>query len=173
MAANRTGKSVLGAYEVTCHLTGWYPHWWEGKRFGGPVRVWCAGDTSQTVRDIIQKALLGPAGKPGIGMIPKKYLRGTPRKKPGMPEAIETAWVRHVSGLDSQVTFKSYEQGRKSFQGTELEFVWLDEEPPSDIYDECLTRTMTTDGLVLITATPLSGLTPFILSFLPDGRLPQ
>ena len=33
MAANRVGKSVGGAYEATCHLTGLYPHWWEGKRF--------------------------------------------------------------------------------------------------------------------------------------------
>src|SRR4029077_7285859 len=33
MAANRVGKTVVGAYEVTVHLTGEYPAWWEGKRF--------------------------------------------------------------------------------------------------------------------------------------------
>src|SRR5882762_9539208 len=28
MSANRIGKSELGAYETTCHLTGEYPPWW-------------------------------------------------------------------------------------------------------------------------------------------------
>jgi hypothetical protein len=30
MAANRVGKTVAGAFEATCHLTGRYPHWWKG-----------------------------------------------------------------------------------------------------------------------------------------------
>jgi len=34
LAANRIGKTEgLGAYEVTLHLTGRYPAWWEGRRF--------------------------------------------------------------------------------------------------------------------------------------------
>src|SRR6516165_12482645 len=33
MAANRVGKTVAGAFEVTCHLTGRYPHWWQESRF--------------------------------------------------------------------------------------------------------------------------------------------
>ncbi len=40
MAANRVGKTEgAGGYEMTCHLTGRYPHWWEGRRFSGPVRA--------------------------------------------------------------------------------------------------------------------------------------
>ena len=35
LAANQTGKTTAGAYEVTAHLTGIYPDWWEGKRFPG------------------------------------------------------------------------------------------------------------------------------------------
>src|SRR5882672_5491898 len=54
LAGNRVGKTLVGAYEATCHLTGSYPHWWTGRRFTRPVRVWAAGDTSKTVRDIIQ-----------------------------------------------------------------------------------------------------------------------
>jgi hypothetical protein len=30
MAANRAGKSTVGCYETTVHLTGRYPAWWEG-----------------------------------------------------------------------------------------------------------------------------------------------
>src|SRR6202050_1128299 len=33
MAANRVGKTVAGGFEATCHLTGRYPSWWEGRRF--------------------------------------------------------------------------------------------------------------------------------------------
>jgi len=64
MAANRVGKTVVGAYEMTCHLTGVYPHWWEGRRFDHAVDTWACGDTSETTRDIVQKELMGPLGSP-------------------------------------------------------------------------------------------------------------
>ena len=44
IAGNRTGKTTVAAYEVTCHLTGIYPEWWEGRRFDHPVKVWVAGE---------------------------------------------------------------------------------------------------------------------------------
>jgi phage terminase large subunit-like protein len=44
--------------------------------------------------------------------------------------------------------------------------VWLDEEVPKDVYDEALIRTMTTRGIVMMTFTPLSGLTELVISFL-------
>jgi phage terminase large subunit-like protein len=46
--------------------------------------------------------------------------------------------------------------------------VWFDEEPPQDIYTEGLMRTMTTQGVVIATFTPLSGLTDVALSFMPE-----
>lgn len=61
LAANRVGKTEgVGAYECTCHLTGQYPPWWEGRRFDKPVKIWACGDTSKTVRDILQEKMLGP-----------------------------------------------------------------------------------------------------------------
>ena len=36
------------------------------------------------------------------------------------------------------------------------------------IYSECLLRTMTTDGIVMLTFTPLLGLSDVALKFLPD-----
>jgi hypothetical protein len=58
-AANRVGKTVCGAYEVTAHTTGQYKDWWEGKRFNHPTHGWAAGDTNETTRDIIQKNYSG------------------------------------------------------------------------------------------------------------------
>ncbi len=44
MAANRVSKTLGGGgYEIACHLTGLYPHWWKGRQFEQPVRAWAAG----------------------------------------------------------------------------------------------------------------------------------
>jgi len=38
-----------------------------------------------------------------------------------------------------------------------------------EIYTEFVMRTLTTNGLVWLTFTPLMGLTPLVLEFLPGG----
>ena len=178
MAANRVGKTEgAGGYEMALHLTGDYPDWWEGRRFDEPVKAWAAGDTSQTVRDIVQFKLLGPINDLGTGLIPGDSIIDTKRRAGNVPDLIETVRVKHKSGGVSILTFKSYDQGREAFQGTEQNVVWLDEEPPSDVYSECLLRTMPTatftGGIVMLTFTPLRGLSDVVLSFLPDGRHPE
>jgi phage terminase large subunit-like protein len=171
MAANRVGKTEgAGGFEMTMHLTGRYPEWWAGRRFHHPVTALAAGDTVQTVRDILQKKLLGPLGSPGEGLVPAEDM-GEIRKKSGVAEAVEHVRVRHASGGESLLYFKSYDQRRTAFQGTELDVVWLDEEPPLDVYAECLLRTMTTGGVLMLTFTPLSGLSDVVMRFLPDGRI--
>lgn len=175
LAGNRVGKTEgVGAYETTCHLTGSYPAWWEGRRFPEPVKAWAAGDTSKTVREIIQDKLLGPMGAWGTGMIPADTILGEPRRRSGLADAVEIIYVRHVSGGHSTLVLKSYDQRREAFQGTAQDVIWLDEEPPLDIYVECLLRTMTSDGLVLLTFTPLKGMSKVILQFLhPEAETPK
>lgn len=176
VAANRVGKSLAGLYELVCHLIGEYPSWWEGRRFSGPIRAWAAGDTAKTVRDILQYKLLGPEGDHGSGVLPKIHLNRTTIKQ-GIPAAIETVYVSHCSGGESTLLLKSYDQRRESFQGTEQHVILLDEEPPLAIYAECLLRTMATSdfagGCILLTFTPLMGLSETVLSFLPSGEFPQ
>lgn len=176
LAANRVGKTEgVGGYEVSLHLTGQYPEWWTGRRFDRATHWWASGDTAKTTRDIIQTKLLGPPGdqyQQGTGMLPgDSILRTTP--KAGVADAVETIYVKHASGGTSVLQLKSYDQKRESFQGTEQDGIWLDEEPPLAIYTECLLRTMTTDGLVLCTFTPLEGLSETVLAFLPSGELPK
>ncbi len=178
LAANRIGKTEgVGAYELTLHLTGRYPHWWEGRRFDGPIDAWAAGDTSKTTRDIIQYKLLGPVNELGTGIIPADALIGKPLSKAGVPDAFEIVRVQHISGGISTLGLKSYDQRREAFQGTEKHCIWLDEECPLAIYTECLLRTMKTGafngGIILLTFTPLMGLTDLVLSFLPGGKLPD
>jgi len=174
LAANRSGKTTAAAFELTAHLTGLYPPWWTGKRFEKPIEAWCAGDTGNTTRDIIQAALLGPLStvdsRQWCGMIPRPLVYDHTRKT-GIPSAIHTIWVRHTSGGISSIDLKSYDQKREAYQGTEKQFVWLDEEPPADIYGECLMRTMTCGGLMAVTMTPLMGLTPFLAEWLERSAL--
>ena len=171
MAANRVGKTEsAGGYETMLHMTGLYPEWWEGKRFSKHISCWMAGTTNITTRDILQAKVCGPINDLGTGLIPKdRFIRRT--LKSGVQDAIETIYVKHVSGGTSVGNFKTYEQGRVAFEGTEQDVIWLDEEPPMNVYTECLTRTMTTNGLVMVTFTPLRGISDVVLSFLPSGRL--
>ncbi len=170
MSANRVGKTEgVGAYETVLHLTGRYPAWWKGRRFEKSISCWAAGETGKTTRDIIQLKLLGKRGSYGTGMIPARDLLGT-AAKPGTPEGVETIYVEHITGGRSRIQLKSYDQGIEAFQGTEQDLVWLDEEPPNDIYVECLIRTMTTNGILMVTFMPLNGVTELIRYFIPEYR---
>jgi len=177
MAANRIGKTEgVGGYETTLHLTGAYPHWWEGRRFTKPVRAWAAGKTNTTTRDIIQAKLCGPVtfdgGKKtvdGTGLIPGDSILDLSWKA-GIPDLADNIKIKHTSGGVSTLGLKSYEQGRGAFEGTEQDVIWLDEEPSLAVYVECLVRTMTTDGMVLLTFTPLEGMSEVVMSFLEAGR---
>jgi len=160
-AANRSGKTEAGAFEVVCHLTGNYPDWWIGKRFKKPVNVLVAGETGRLVRDSIQEKLLGPPSELGTGMIPWEAILER-RSKSGIPDAVDTVQVRHKRGV-SQLQFQSFDQGREAFQATARDVIWLDEEPPLAVYTEALTRTMTTQGIVITTFTPLKGLSDTVL----------
>jgi phage terminase large subunit-like protein len=170
MAANRIGKTTAGAYEATLHLTGNYPDWWKGYRFNHPTEGWACGTTSETTRDIVQRELLGPEGAEGTGMIPGDLILHTTPRPHGMPNSKESIWVRHKSGGISKVALKTYEQGRKSFEGTAKHWIWCDEEPPEACYTEMLLRTMTTRGIVWVTFTPLQGMSEVVKGFLePDN----
>ena len=172
MAGNQLGKTLAGSMEWAMHLTGLYPDWWEGRRFDHAVRMWAAGETRTSTRDTVQKLLLGPPEYEeewGTGSIPGATLnRDRLRRAQGVPNAVDSLVVRHVSGYRSSLIFKSYEQGRAAWQGETLHGVWFDEEPPFDVYMEGLTRTNATDGIVMVTFTPLKGMSEVVRLFLAD-----
>lgn len=182
MAGNRVGKTVAGSYEMTCHLTGNYPDWWEGRRFNRPVKAWAAGKTNETTRDILQNELLGNitfSGQKklvdGTGLIPIKLLGLEPGQlswKAGVADLVDMIKVRHKSGGWSELGLKSYQQGRGSFEGTARHVIWFDEEPPADVYGEALIRTATTQGIIMLTFTPLLGMSDVVQDFLPRELKP-
>lgn len=170
MAGNQLGKSLAGAMEVAAHLTGCYPGWWEGRRWHQPTRWWIASDTAETTRDSAQRLLVGPPFDEhawGSAALPRETLKGWRRGRgAGTLAALS---VGHASGGLSSVVFKSYDQGRARWQGETLDGLWFDEEPPLDIYLEGLTRTNATGGFVLVTFTPLKGMSDVVPRFLADA----
>ena len=181
MAANRIGKTEgAGAYETTLHLTGEYPEWWKGKRFEKPTKVWAAGYTGETTRDIVQYAMLGSISDIGSGMIPKHRIKDM-SPKAGVPGAVDTVYVEHVpTGRLSTLAFKQYKQGRKAFEGTKRDVIWFDEEADLDVYNEALLRITSaksfgyrdgdeqSKGIIYTTFTPLEGLSELVMSFMPQ-----
>jgi phage terminase large subunit-like protein len=168
MAGNQLGKSMSGAAEMAIHLTGRYPDWWNGRRFDKPVMAWASGVTGESVRDTVQRLLVGRPGQYGTGFIPADCIVGEPKKALGTPDLLDSVVVRHASGENSRLYFKRYEQGREKWQGETLDIVWFDEEPPADIYTEGLTRTNATGGMVYMTFTPLLGMSEVVLRFLHE-----
>lgn len=178
LAGNQLGKTVAGSSELAMHLTGRYPAEWKGRRWDRPTIWWAAGVTGESTRDNPQRLLMGRPGEWGTGTIPKACIVGDPKRAShGVADLIDTVSVQHESGGLSSLAFKFYEKGREKWQGETLDGVWFDEEPPSEIYSEGLTRTNATGGIVFLTCTPLLGMTEVVRRFLeeqsPDRHLTQ
>lgn len=178
-AGNQLGKSEVGAYEVAVHLTGLYPVDWPGRVWQRPIKAWAAGESTTVVRDVGQAKLFGEAGSDelfGSGFIPKRLIVERPTIARGaVADAYDTAQIRHfTNGVEDGVStlqFKSYEQGRKKFQGKTLDLVWWDEEPPMDVYTEGNARWSATNGMSMMTFTPLQGMSSVVKRFLYDHDL--
>src|SRR5262249_7418255 len=137
------------------------------------VRGWAGSKTAEVTRDTVRRVLIGePKDRNawGTGLIPGYKIRGW-QMRSAVGDALDSVLVRHVSGANSTLGFKSYDQGREKGQGEPLDFLWFDERPPLDIYTEGLTRTNATGGLVWLTFTPLLGMSEVVRMFMNDCRL--
>jgi phage terminase large subunit-like protein len=177
LGGNRVGKTFsIGGYETALHLTGLYPHWWQGLRFDKPILIWAAGTKGIKVRDTNQKMLTGTLDRSTGrtmatgGLVPASKI-GRATRKTGVADALDQVWIEHRLGWTNTLTFKSYEEGRQSFESEAVDFIWLDEEPPKAIYDECKMRLLTTKGRMLSTFTPVEGMTECVMSLLEGTDL--
>ncbi len=184
MKGNRLGGTLCGAMELAMHLTGEYPDWWPGRKYDRAVLAWAGSVTTTTQREVVQKMLLGCEETDlkhplvGTGAIPADSLIKITNRQAGVRNVIDQIKVHHVSGGESIVSFKTYEQGRSVLQGADVDICWPDEESKYDpmIYSEMLTRTLAIpDGMIYQTFSPLNGRTEVLVSFLEpeEGSLPK
>ena len=168
LAANRIGKTVSTCYETAMHLTGIYPDWWQGHRFRKPITCMVAGEGWSQVALVLQQELLGSPDiklrdNLGTGAIPRSCLvTDTMRGDGANCIGIE---IKHISGGKSYLLFANYTQEVRQLQGFKLDLAVFDEQPPDDFFSEIVTRTATTQGMILCSFTPLKGLNGLVSKF--------
>lgn len=183
MASNQSGKTSCGGFEWAIHASGRYPDWWDGAVFDRAPKLWAIGVTTLSTRDNVQRTLVGPPeleDRWGTGAIPHEALIDWDKAAGGVPNCLDNVQVAWGGGGDVQVdtaviNFKSYEMGREKLQGPTIDGAWCDEEPydcqgstGQEIYQEIRTRTQLGQlGIfMMLTFTPLLGLTPLVADFM-------
>ena len=163
---NRSGKTECGAVESIYMALGIHPY----RENREEVFGWVVSLSTQVQRDVAQAKILHYLPKDKI--IDITMISG--KKESPSSGVIDQIFVKNSFGKTSVIGFKSCDQGREKFQGSSLDFVWFDEEPPKDIYDECKMRVLDKNGDIFGTMTPLKGLT-FIYDeiFLNKGNSPN
>ena len=156
---NRSGKTVAGAVKTVLHALGksaepyvedWHEDdqkwWYENYCHDDPIEAWVASISWDHHRDVIQPEVKN--------WIPDKILEKSrmPRRSGDVIDFIELPNGSHI-------TFKSYESGRKAFQGKSLDLIWMDEECTVGLWKEIKQRVFDKLGIVLLTMTPINGLT--------------
>lgn len=148
---NRSGKTECGAVESVWLARGIHPY----RKNKPDVFGWVVSLSQQVQRDVAQAKVLKYLSPRYIADI---VMREGKRTSPEYG-VIDYIVVKNAFGGYSKIGFKSCDQGREKFQGASLDFVWFDEEPPKDIYDECRMRVFDRCGDIFGTMTPLKGLT--------------
>lgn len=170
LASNQTGKTETICAIVAAHATGIYPDWWEGRKFEHAPTIALAGVDANHNRLVLQDKLFGTTNRNlttdvGTGTLPLDFIvpDSVINNRDG---AIGGCHVKHISGKQSQILFKSYSQGRQAIQGFPADLIAIDEAPPDEeFWDEARIRTSARDGLIMCAFTPLLGLTPLVETF--------
>lgn len=151
LGGNRTGKTEVGAAEAVWMARGTHPF----RHVDRPTDGWVVSLTNEVQRDVAQAKVLS--------YLNPRWIKGVKMREGRADDPdngiIDFIMVDSIHGGVSKIGFKSCDQGRERFQGTSKHWIWFDEEPPLEIYQECVMRTLDCAGDIWGTMTPLKGLT--------------
>lgn len=144
IGGNRSGKTVGGAVEAIWRATGKHPFRpvKQAPTRGRVVSVDFINGVEKIVRPEIARWL------------PSSEIMGGSWDA-GYDKELRTLTLDNGSTIE----FMSYDQDLDKFAGTSRDWVWFDEEPPQDIWLECLLRLVDVAGDWWITMTPVDGMT--------------
>ncbi len=148
---NRSGKSQCGAVETVWLARGIHPF----RKNKSDISCWVVSLSQQVQRDVAQQKILTYLDKSWI----EKVVMLSGSRGAFEHGIIDYIVIKNVFGGTSKIGFKSCEAGREKFAGASLDFVWFDEEPPFEIYQECQMRVLDRSGHIFGTMTPLKGQT--------------
>lgn len=162
---NRSGKTECGAVEAVWTARGIHPF-----RENKPTSGWVVSLSYEVQREVAQAKILSYLNPDWI----QDVVMTSGKKGEYEYGIIDYILVKNVFGSVSRIGFKSCDQGREKFQGASLDWVWFDEEPPKEIYQECVMRVLDTKGNIWGTMTPLKGLSwVYDEIYLNSGNNPQ
>jgi len=142
---NRSGKTEANMAQVAMIARDMHPYF-TPNRIGREIKtIWVAGVTFHMAGTVLWQEKLQK-------YIPKKLIDWS-----GVVWISKRANIPHIVPLKNGKTlyFKSYDQGRDTFQSASVDFIALDEQPPWDIWQECQMRVADNDGFIRLSCTPL------------------
>ena len=151
IGGNRSGKSEAGAMLAVAFAAGKKEKW---------VRDWLA--INGLDEDLIQE-------EPGnVWVSSLSYADGLSYLRPKLDLYLPHGTKRYFWSSQNQaravlpsggvITCKSSDSGAEKYQGASIDFAWLDEEHPEEVYSEVLLRLVDRCGICLLSLTPVKGL---------------
>jgi PBSX family phage terminase large subunit len=154
-AGNKSGKTHCGAKFVVQAAMGELATEFEQEvLYHEPIDVWVGSVDYRIQREAAQREV--------EFFLPKSVIKKMYTLQNGIVDRIEL-----TNG--STIGFKTYEQGRKAWQGPKRHIVWFDEEPPEDIIKEGMARLIGKNAKLIFTMTPLMGHTIVYRRFIEDS----
>lgn len=157
------------------HATGVYPSNFEGYKFNRPTNILIiAQNFEQSLKKIVLNYLLNTVDERYRDL----WVLFDTVGKSGVPGMFSLIGLPHFSqdGLcdgRSEIHFRSWQEGASAFQGfNAIDMIFIDEEPPFDVYLECcrrLTEMNNRRTFLFISMWPAKGRTELIRQFM-DGR---
>jgi phage terminase large subunit-like protein len=158
---NRAGKTQLGAQIAVAVAAGSNEHW---------VQSWLR------INNLPDDMINPNPSTVWVGAL--SYKDALEYQRPKLDQYLpvgtkKTRWNSQDRGIvklpnGGRIVSMSCDAGREAFQGGSASLIWLDEEPPEPVFDECMLRTVDSKGSIIITATPLKGLTWLFDKFVED-----
>lgn len=144
---NYNSGTECGAVETVWLARGIHPY-----RPNKPdISCWVVSVSREAQREITQKKILEYIDERWIDNI---VMVGGSEESPEH-DAINYIVLKNVFGTNSYIGFKNCEMGLSEFQGASPDFVWFNEEPSEEIYEECRMRVLDKGGHVFGTMTSL------------------
>lgn len=160
---NGAGKSAIWAY-----LTVLIAIWENCKKYnlpyiGSAKKIWIGTKSWKNVQSVIDPYLLGEGS---ITRIPPDEILKVHKDN----NILKTIFLKNWT----EISIYTYDQGAEVWQGGNVDWIWLDEEPrDNDILKETLARTRVMGSKLLVTMTPLAWFTPIMELFDEDGVFAQ
>jgi len=139
LGGNRAGKTVAGGAETVMYLEGRHPN-----QVKKPPVHWRG--IASSIEEGLNKIMI-----PEI----KKWISPSLLKNGSWDDSFDKQSRTLTLENNSTLEFLTYEQDVQKHAGTSRDGVWFDEEPPEDIFDENMMRILDTDGVWILTMTPL------------------